>query len=292
MERRNKVRSRLSLGMAIALTGALFYSMLTWIPASAADRAVTATFAGGFNPDPIVVAPGDTIVWTNGDSAAIGDHNLVADSQLPPLDEGFSGECTIAPGQTCSAEVTSNPLPMNYGYSCTIHTTMQGTIEVDPDAEDPEETASPTSSASASSSPSSSASPSTSPSTSPSASSSPTPSASPSPSPSPEPTDVVRTVSLGLRKHLKAKGRVQGQGPGANACIDDVKVMIQKKKRKKGWKPVKNTRTGPDGKYSVKIRDKRGKYRAKIGPETRSVDLVVCGGAKSDRVTHKHRRRR
>jgi plastocyanin len=282
MERRKKVRSRLSLSVAVALTGALFYSMLTWSSASAADNAVGATLAGGFDPDPVSVASGDTITWTNNDTAAVGNHDLVADGDLP-TEIGFIEPCTIGPGESCDA-IQINPLPGTYGYHCDIHPTMTGSIVVTPMGGGG---GSP--SGSASGSPSGSASPSSSPSASPSGSASPTasPSASTSPSPSPEPQVFDRIVSLNLKKHLTAKGTVNAEdGAGGDACIDDVKVTIQKKKKKRGWKKVDTTRTNSDGKYSVKIPDKEGKYRAKIAEET--VGSVTCLGDKSETEQHKH----
>jgi plastocyanin len=294
MERRKRMRSRLGLCTAIAVTGALFYSMLTWLPASAADRAVNAKLANGFDPDPITVAPGDTLTWTNLDTALVGDHDIVADGTLP-VQKAFEGNCRIAPGESCSKEVTSVPVPMDYEYHCSIHPEMTGTISVDPDAEPPEESTSPSGSASASGSPSPSStpsgSPSGSPSTSPSSSPSSSPSASPSPSPSesPGPIETERTVSLNLEDHLRAKGRVKAEEDPSGACVEDVKVTIQKKKqRRKGWKKIDTARTDADGKYSVKIPDKQGRYRAKIEMETRGLDLLTCSAATSDPDRHEH----
>ena len=276
MEHRKKVRSRLMLGVAVALTGTLFYSMLTWSSASAADKDVEATLGDGFKPNPVVVAPGDTVTWTNLDGAAIGNHNLRAGGMVP----GFQSDCTIAPGASCTRQV--NPLPGNYAYSCTIHPTMTGTITVSLSGGG----GSPSGSASGSpsGSPSSSASPSGSPSGSPSSSAS--PSASPSPSPSPEPTEVDRTVSLNLKKHLKANGRVKAPDDGSGACIDNIKVTIQKKKKGKGWKNVDSKRTNAEGKYKLGIPDKEGKYRAKIGEDVSG--QLVCNKAKSDTEKHQH----
>ena len=286
MERRKKVRSRLSLGMAIAVTGTLFYSMLTWGPASAADHGVDAKLNPGFEPTTITVAPGDTITWTNKDTAAVGNHDIVPDEGLPIEEQAFDGNCPIAPGESCSKEIEpplGSVTGMEYGYHCSIHPEMTGTIEVDPDAEPAEPTS--TASGSATASPTATGSPTSSPTAT--ASSSPT--VLPSITPTPPPSEVERSVSLNLRKHLKAKGRVRGSGEGSEACVGDVDVDIQKKrKNNNGWKTIETTQTRSSGKYSENIPDKKGTYRAKIGEEPRGD--VICSGARSDTDRHRHRR--
>ena len=276
MEQGRKVRSRLLLSVAVALTGTLFYSMLTWTSAGAADKDVNASLGAGFQPNPVVVAPGDTVTWKNIDGGAIGNHNLRASGALP-VQQGFSGDCNIGPGAECSKQIL--PVPGSYNYACTIHPTMTGTITVSPTGGGG---GSP--SGSASGSPSASASPSPSPSATPSASASPSP--SPSPSPTPEPAEIDRTVSLNLKKHLKASGRVKAPDDGSDACITNIKVTVQKKKKGKGWKNVDSDRTNADGKYSLGIPDKQGKYRAKIGMDVSG--QLICNKAKSDSEKHEH----
>jgi plastocyanin len=261
--------------VAVALTGTLFYSMLTWTSAGAADKDVNASLGGGFAPDPVTVAPGDSITWKNLDGAAIGNHNLRASGALP-VQQGFQGDCNIGPGAECAKQI--NPVPGSYGYACTIHPTMTGTITVSLMGGG----GSPSGSASGSASPSPSAS------ATPSGSPSPSPSASPSPSPSPtpEPAEIERTVSLNLKEHLKASGRVKAPDDGSDACITNIKVTVQKKKKGKGWKNVESDRTNADGKYSVGIPDKEGKYRASIGTDVSG--QLICNKAKSDSEKHKH----
>jgi plastocyanin len=284
MERRKKMQSRVSLVVAISLTAGLFYSMLTWMPAVAATYHVDATFSGGFEPQEITVQPMSDITWENKDAPGSGlTHNLVADG-LTDLDKGFTDACNIGPGETCTLDINDIPNPQGYDYHCSIHPAMTGTIVVDLDADPPPEE-SPSGSPSASGSPSGSPSASASPSPSDSPSPSPSQSASPSPSPSPSPTPegIAREVTLNLKEHLKAKGKVSAPDDPSGACIEDVEVMIQKKrKHKKGWKTIdKTAQTDADGKYSVGIPDNPGKYRAKILEETRGLGLLTCSAAKS-----------
>ncbi|MGH2755150.1 MAG: plastocyanin/azurin family copper-binding protein [Actinomycetota bacterium] len=293
MARRQKVRSRLSLGIAVAVTGTLFYSMLTWGPASAADHGVDARLNPGFEPQTITVAPGDTVTWTNKDTAAVGDHDIVADDPNPPVvgEQAFDGNCPIAPGESCSKEINPDLASVTggeFGYHCSIHPEMTGTIEVDPEAEAESEPTS-TASGSATASPTATGSPTSSPTGSPSPTASDSPSPLPSITPLP-PTEVSRRVSLNLEGHLRAKGRVRASGEGGDACIADVDVNIQKKRKKDGWKTIETTQTRDNGKYATKIPDKKGRYRAKIAEETR--DDVVCSSAKSDSDRHKHDRNR
>ena len=94
---------------------------------------------------------------------------------------------------------------------------------------------------------------------------------------------------MDLKKHLKATGDVSAPDDSSGACIDDIEVTIQKKKKNKpGWKTVDTKRTNQNGHYSVSIPDKPGKYRAKIKEETRGLDGLTCEADKSDPESHKH----
>ncbi len=121
-----------------------------------------------------------------------------------------------------------------------------------------------------------------------SASASPTASPSPSPSPSADP-EYTRDVTLTLKRHLKAKGKVTAEEGATSNCTSGVPVDIQRK-TKNGWKDVKSTNTDGSGKYSVRLKDKKGRYRASIS-ELIENDVLVCLSDKSGTEKHKHKRR-
>jgi IPT/TIG domain len=97
----------------------------------------------------------------------------------------------------------------------------------------------------------------------------------------------ARTVTLRLAKHLIAKGTVTAD-PELAECIAGVKVKIQ---RKKGgaWKSVGTATTNDLGKYKRSIKDKPGKYRARIGKLSIGDPVTdVCLGDRSPVVRHSH----
>jgi hypothetical protein len=94
-------------------------------------------------------------------------------------------------------------------------------------------------------------------------------------------------VTLKLRKHLVAKGNVTAD-PELAECIAGVKVKIQ---RKKGgaWKSVGTATTNDAGAYKKRIKDKPGKYRARIGKLSIGDPVTdTCLGDKSPVVRHSH----
>jgi len=71
----------------------------------------------GFEPDSLVVAAGDTVEWVNHD---IVPHTTTATN-------GAWDSKTLAPGASFRTVLTqSGPAP----YSCLLHTTMKGRIDV------------------------------------------------------------------------------------------------------------------------------------------------------------------
>ncbi len=70
-----------------------------------------------FSPTPLTVQVGDTVTWTNMDTAP---HNAVADNG------GFK-TADMQQGQSASVTVTT---PGTYTYICTIHPRMMGTLIV------------------------------------------------------------------------------------------------------------------------------------------------------------------
>lgn len=93
-----------------------------------------------------------------------------------------------------------------------------------------------------------------------------------------EPVEVERAVSLQLRKHLRAKGAVTAAEP---ACFDSVPVVI-----KRNGSKVKSTTTAPDGTYSVRLKDRPGRYQA-IAKQV-GIDGGTCLKAVSEVKRHKH----
>jgi plastocyanin len=84
-------------------------------PAAATIAIVGSSGTAAFAPNPLQVAPGHTVVWTNNDATVhqivLGDGTMVG---------------TINPGQS-SAPVTVAAGSMT--YRCTFHPSMTGTIQ-------------------------------------------------------------------------------------------------------------------------------------------------------------------
>jgi hypothetical protein len=95
-----------------------------------------------------------------------------------------------------------------------------------------------------------------------------------------------RSVTLKLSKHIVAKGVVNASD-GFTACEASIPVKIQRK-TSSGWKNVGSATTNGSGSYSKKIKDKTGKYRAKVPKVTLNAGVDVCKGAKSPVRKHTH----
>jgi hypothetical protein len=95
-----------------------------------------------------------------------------------------------------------------------------------------------------------------------------------------------RSVTLSLKKHLRAKG-VVSVGDGFTACVASVPVKIQRK-TSGGWKSVGSTTTDASGSYKKKIKDKPGKYRAKAPKVVLNNGVDVCLGDTSPARKHTH----
>jgi hypothetical protein len=75
-----------------------------------------------------------------------------------------------------------------------------------------------------------------------------------------DPNPHARSITLRLRRHLVARGKVS-VGDGFTDCVAAVPVRIQR--RVSGlWKTVGRTTTTDTGSYRKRIRDRTGKYRA------------------------------
>ena len=96
-----------------------------------------------------------------------------------------------------------------------------------------------------------------------------------------------RSVTLRLRRHLVARGRVTVADDFA-ACVDSVPVRIQRRARG-GWRTVETTTTTSNGRYSERLRDRPGRYRAiapRVALDTEEGD--VCLRDVSPRRRHRH----
>lgn len=93
------------------------------------------------------------------------------------------------------------------------------------------------------------------------------------------PGAVTRKVGLRLRRHLVARGRVSSEAAG---CVEGVTVKIFR------WgKPIKKTITEFDGRYKVRLKDRRGKYRAQV-PKFAQGATLECAAARSVTRRHSH----
>lgn len=109
----------------------------------------------------------------------------------------------------------------------------------------------------------------------------PTPSSEPQPEPEPEPepeSAAVRSVTLQLRKHLKARGTVRSADAD---CFRGTTVVI----RRNGG-AVKKATTLADGTYAVRLADRPGRYEVKVAPTDEAG--TTCTGATSPVRRHLH----
>jgi hypothetical protein len=99
-------------------------------------------------------------------------------------------------------------------------------------------------------------------------------------------TGHTRSITLSLRKHLVARGKVSStEDPAFTDCVASVPVKVQR--RVSGhWKTVGSTTTTDTGAYKKRIKDKTGKYRA-LAPKV-TVNDEVCLRAVSPARRHRH----
>jgi len=106
-------RSRLRLAAMAALMTAAALGLVAAAPATPSVTIDNFTF----NPNPIVVAPGEQVVWTNGDDVP---HTVRAEDgsfRSKPMDTGDSYAFTFTK-------------PGIYTYFCSIHPKMVGKVIV------------------------------------------------------------------------------------------------------------------------------------------------------------------
>jgi hypothetical protein len=97
------------------------------------------------------------------------------------------------------------------------------------------------------------------------------------------PIDHIRSITLRLKRHLVAKGRVSLSDPTDTftQCIAGVTVRIQRR-TSDGWTKIASTTTSDTGTYRKRIKDRPGKYRAKAATiRIETADLHICWAAVS-----------
>lgn len=97
------------------------------------------------------------------------------------------------------------------------------------------------------------------------------------------PTEHDRSVSLSLRHHLVARGRVDS---AFGACESDVTVRIQRRGAGR-WRTIETETTDADGRYRERIPDRVGRYRALVPRFEPDADNA-CVRDVSPRVRHTH----
>jgi len=104
---------------ACLLTGLLAATALLAAGQAAAASVEVHLHNAAFSPAAITVQPNDTVTWFNDDSF---DHDVT-------FDAGFSsgGAASLKAGQNWSHQFTTAG---TFGYKCTVHTGMVGTVTV------------------------------------------------------------------------------------------------------------------------------------------------------------------
>jgi hypothetical protein len=95
-----------------------------------------------------------------------------------------------------------------------------------------------------------------------------------------------RTVSLRLRSHLIAHGRV-GVDDGTVACLSGVRVFVQRRIGRT-WDTIRIATTVSDGAWATRIPDVAGGLYRAVLPRVESV-TDVCRAAGSQWRRHRHR---
>ena len=98
---------------------------------------------------------------------------------------------------------------------------------------------------------------------------------------------TVHPMSIGvrLRKHLIVSGRLMAED-GFAACAAGASIEVWRKSRR-GWSFLKAERTTGAGKYSIRVKDKPGRYQA-VAPEGPVDDEHFCALTFSRVLRHRH----
>ena len=87
------------------------------------------------------------------------------------------------------------------------------------------------------------------------------------------PADHARSITLSLRRHLVARGRVRSiEDPAFTDCVASVPVRIQRRVSGR-WGTVGRTTTTDTGVYKKRIKNRPGKYRSVAPPIDQFNDL-------------------
>lgn len=93
-------------------------------PSEAAGGAAVVIKTFNFEPDPITVAPGTTITFSNEDKI---DHTVTAGTREAPTPDVFDGQL---PEQGATFELVLDE-PGTYDYFCSVHNGMAGQVVVE-----------------------------------------------------------------------------------------------------------------------------------------------------------------
>jgi hypothetical protein len=96
----------------------------------------------------------------------------------------------------------------------------------------------------------------------------------------------TRSITLSLRRHLVARGKVS-VGDGFTDCVASVPVKIQRRVSGR-WKTVGRTTTTDTGAYKKRIRDRVGRFRARARNVALNDGADICLRATSPVRMHTH----
>ena len=80
----------------------------------------------GYDPDPVTVAPGSTVVWDNQDNAL---HTATSGDPTTAVPDG-NFDSGMVGAMTQSQPITMPSEPGEYAYFCTLHPYLTGTVTV------------------------------------------------------------------------------------------------------------------------------------------------------------------
>jgi plastocyanin len=98
------------------------------------------------------------------------------------------------------------------------------------------------------------------------------------------PPPVDTSVGLRLRRHLVATGSVASS---VAACEQGRRVKIQRRGDSGSWTTVVTVTTASNGGFEARLKDRPGRYRAKVGESTLASGQV-CGASISAVDRHRH----
>lgn len=99
-----------------------------------------------------------------------------------------------------------------------------------------------------------------------------------------EAVDHTTRLILDLRRHLIARGQLSSD---LSECEDGVTVHVERKVRGHGWRKAGKDTTDSSGGFSVKVRDREGRYRVTVAEHSIG-DTDTCLADISNRERHTH----